>query len=219
MAIRGVSQYTSSVNAARTRISPKMSNNERLNTLIKRSSVNAQMLKKANDLAVKRFGKASVDTASGSQAAASDKSSYQRGQELKQNVTELYSSFSEVMNNEKLSDDMFSTAVKNFAEDYNDTVSSLSESDNSLAVYSGKKVTDLTESYSAALSRVGISVNDDKTLSVDEKKLSANISDAKAMFGDTYSFGGRLTKKISELESIAQFSGTSIGIYSRNGLL
>lgn len=194
-----------------------MSNSERLNTLIKRSSVNAQMLKKASVLSDARFNKTPAADKTEKTEEVTNKTQYQIGQELKENTKQLYFSASALMKNEDMSDDEFTDAVDKFAKDYSETAKSLSQTTNSLAASSGRKMTDLTASYSSALERTGITVNDDNTLSVDKDKLKNNLDTARNMFRDNYSFGGKLSKKITELESIAQFTGTSIGIYSRTG--
>lgn len=117
------------------------------------------------------------------------------------------------------SDEDFIASVKAFAENYNSTVKTLQKSDNYIAVSSGINMVNTTNSYAGSLKRAGITLNDDNTLSVDEETMKKNITTAKQLFDGNYSYGGKMMKKASNLQTIANFSSSNgAGLYNRNGL-
>lgn len=136
---------------------------------------------------------------------------------LSKNTASMRSSSANLLSASSMSDEDFIKSVKDFTENYNKTVETLKDSENYVAVSSGIHMVNTTRSYYAALERVGITVNDDNTLSVNEAAMKENIEGAKSMFKGNYSFGGKMAKKASDLQTIAML-GNSTGIYNRYGL-
>ena len=123
-----------------------------------------------------------------------------------------------LMKSEKLSDDALVSKVKDFAESYNGAVKALAGTSSYAAKLTGESMTGITDSFEASLSKAGITVNEDKTLTVDEKVLKENRSQLSSLFKSGYSFGAKMIKKGTELQSSAHLSGLSAaGIYNRYG--
>lgn len=222
MAVRGISSYNANI----YRKGASSSSNQ-LAALLRRSSVNTQMLRKAYTALEKTSKKAYLnrtdlskdDVLSKYFGSSSSVNTADNEKALKKNTEAMYSSSVKLLAGESKSDEDFVKSVKQFAEDYNNTVNTLKDSDNYVAVSSGINMVNTTKSYSAALKGAGITVNDDNTLSVDETALKANMSSAKSMFKGNYSYGGKMAKKASDLQSIARLTSSSgAGIYNRYGI-
>ncbi|MGN0643291.1 MAG: hypothetical protein ACI4JJ_09085 [Huintestinicola sp.] len=132
------------------------------------------------------------------------------------NSMKLFTSAATLLSKKNTSAEDFAKNVKDFADNYNNTVNTLKKSDDGLSVSSGIHMVNTTRSFSGALSKAGITVNDDNTISVDEAKLKDNADYAKTLFNGSYSFGGKIAKKASEIQTISTFSGA--GIYNRYGI-
>ncbi len=219
MAVRGISSYSYTANVS--------SSSDQLAALLKRSSVNTQMLRKAYTALEKTSKKTYLNSTDLSNdnvlseyfGTSSSVNTAENENALKNNTAAMYSSSVKLFSGASMSDEDFVTSVKQFAEDYNNTVNTLKDSDNYVAVSSGINMVNTTKSYSAALKGAGITVNDDNTLSVDETALKANISSAKSMFKGNYSYGGKMAKKASDLQTIARLTSSSgAGIYNRYGI-
>ncbi len=221
MAIRGISSYTANIYNR----SASSSSNQ-LASLLSRSAVNKQMLKKAYEALAKSNGKSYLNRTDTAEDIVNKyledsekyKNAFENAENLTKNTASMYTSSSELLSADRMSDEDFIKSVKSFAENYNNTVNTLKESDNYVAVSSGINMVNTTRSYSASLERAGITVNDDNTLTVDENVLKNNISHAKSMFEGRYSFGGKMSKKASDLQTISKLSGNGAGIYNRYGI-
>ena len=105
-------------------------------------------------------------------------------------------------------DKLYST-VKDFVTDYNKAFSSAASEDaeaaNSMALKLGKT----TSTYTNQLESIGISMDEDGKLSIDEDKFkeavstSTGLATAKDLFGSNYGYSNTLTNKASVIESIA----------------
>ncbi len=106
--------------------------------------------------------------------------------------------------------------LKTFVSDYNSLVKSASSSDRLATVQAGQRMTGQTAVYRRALSQIGISIGEDNTLSLDEKKFAdADMTDVKSMFTGNVSFGKNIQMKMLQVysaESIGQ--NMTSGIYS-----
>ena len=92
--------------------------------------------------------------------------------------------------------------VKEFVDNYNSVLSKASTS----------KVN------SNLLKSVGITVNDNNTLSVDEKKLKeADVSTLKILFNTSGSYGYYIGTKASEINATAKFEASKTNTYTRTG--
>lgn len=219
MAIRGISSYTSNL------YRNKSTGSDQLAALLRRSSVNKQMLKMAYSNLEKINSKKYlnrtdindiVDEIENGDAKTEAQSIAENNEALKKNTVSMRQSSIALLNN-KQSDDEFVKSVKAFAENYNSTVNTLKKSENYVAVSSGINMVNTTACYAASLKGIGVTVNDDNTLSVDESTLKNNIGKARNMFEGNYSYGGKMAKKASDLQTISQFSLNGTGIYDRFG--
>ena len=73
----------------------------------------------------------------------------------------------------------------------------------------------LTSTMSKALSKIGVSVSEDGSLSVDEDVLkNANTKDVKSLLSGKYSYASQVADKASAISSAA---ARSAGTYTQNG--
>ena len=97
-------------------------------------------------------------------------------------------------------------AVDAFVKDYNALVSSAENAATSKIANGLNSMTGTTETYEKMLSKVGITVNDDKTLSVDEKAFkAADMQKLENLFNTT----GGFAYSVSAKSSILNFYATS----------
>lgn len=113
--------------------------------------------------------------------------------------------------------DKIAKAVKNFANEYNDTIDqSAKVSSKDVAQQTGF-MTSMTKTMSTALSKVGVSVGADGKLSVDEEQLKkADMKNLKALFSGSSSYAAQMEQKASAISSAALRSSS---LYSSNGTL
>lgn len=220
MALRGISHYKANM------YSPTGSSaSNQLASLLGRSSVNSKMLKKAYSGRSEKTGKTYLNRTDTSENSiskyyqSSSLSETENSARLKKSASEMSISAAALMGGDKLSADEAAAAAKKFADNYNDAVNALGNSSSYAAKLTGDSMKGITSSFRGALSKAGITVNDDNTLSVDEEAVKADPSQVKNLFKGTYSYGAKMAKKGSELQGLAQLSGLSAaGIYNRNGI-
>lgn len=119
---------------------------------------------------------------------------------------------------EKEDKDAAYDAVSSFVKNYNETVKAAgSVSDKSVA---GRlsSLTGNTGIYAKKLSDIGITVNDDKTLSIDKEAFQkADLSKAQELFEGNGSFGYRTAAQAGILANAAENAVSSMGTYSAAG--
>ncbi|MGN0131939.1 MAG: hypothetical protein ACI4AA_05830 [Lachnospiraceae bacterium] len=105
--------------------------------------------------------------------------------------------------------DAITKAVKAFAEDYNSVIKSAGESDNKGVLRNASWMTQMTESNAKLLESVGITIDSDNSLKVDEEALKkANISTLKLVFQGVNSFADKVVRKAAQIGTAA-VQGTS----------
>ena len=98
-----------------------------------------------------------------------------------------------------------SSAVKNFVNDYNSLVEEAADTSNSKVTGKVSFMTSQTNAYKSSLENIGITINNDKTLTVDEKKLnSADVNDVKKLFNGSSSMAYQTFVRASSISSAAQ---------------
>lgn len=108
-------------------------------------------------------------------------------------------------------------AVKGFVDDYNSLVGTTAKSSNSSILQKNVSMVRKTESYEKDLKAVGITINSDNTLSVDEGKFKAsNIVDIKNLFNTSTSFGAGIYQNAAEIENLASSAASSDSLYNSN---
>ena len=92
--------------------------------------------------------------------------------------------------------DVFSTLVK----DYNELLEDTADSKNSNVIKQADLLKSLVSSNKSAFSRLGVTINSDKSLSIDEEKfMEADMSTVKSLFSGAYSFGEKMTDRINQI--------------------
>lgn len=110
------------------------------------------------------------------------------------------------------------SAVKNFVSSYNDTLKAANATGNSNVTRNANYMTNLTNRYSRALEEVGISINSDNTLSVDEDKLNnAKTDNLKKLFNGTASYASFASQRASMVSDAATRAASSSGLYNKSG--
>lgn len=217
MALRGISSYRANIYRRNNAASSQLA------SLLKRSSVNSGMLKKAYAALEKSTGKSYLTQ---TDAANNSISKYyklaqnysQWNQDLKNSSQSVYISAAKLQGSKKMSTDDFVSSVNSFVDDYNSTVKTINSSEDFYTLNSGSNLINTVRSYSGALEKAGITVNEDNSLTVDEKALRENEDYAKSLFDGSYSFGGKVIKKASDLQTAANLSSNGTGIYNRWGM-
>lgn len=111
-----------------------------------------------------------------------------------------------------------SSAVKNFVNDYNSLVEEAADTSNSKVTGKVSFMTSQTNAYKSSLENIGITINDDKTLTVDEKKLnSADVNDVKKLFNGSSSMAYQTFVRASSISSAAENASTTSGLYGSDG--
>lgn len=114
--------------------------------------------------------------------------------------------------------DAFSTFVK----DYNALIKNTNDSQNSNVINQANYLKSLVNGNKSAFSRMGVTVNSDKTLSIDETKFKeSDMDNVKNLFTGVYSFGEKMTDRINTIyryasqgESLRNNTYNSQGGYS-----
>lgn len=121
--------------------------------------------------------------------------------ELKESATKLKSS--DLWADDSKREDITS-AVKDFAKNYNDVIEQSGKVDSTDVSNNMKWMTSMTSTMSKALSKVGITVGTDNKLTVDEDKLaSANVKDIKNLFNGDSTYGGQIEQKANNIANAA----------------
>ena len=113
-------------------------------------------------------------------------------------------------------------AFSAFVKDYNALIKNTNNSKNSNVIKQADYLKSLVSGNKSAFSRMGVTVNSDKTLSIDETKFKeADMGNVKNLFSGVYSFGEKMTDRINSIyryasqgESLLNKTYTSQGGYS-----
>lgn len=168
---------------------------------------------KTNSEAIKTTFKDTYDTKSGLTVA--------ENKELISDVSTFRKSVSSIVNDDALADkkseDVVSK-VKSFVDGYNSVVENGGDSENSTILRNTLNMTTLTDRYSKQLENIGITINSDNTLSVDEDKLkAADVSSVKSLFSPTSSYSRQLDTMATNIASQAASDVYSQGGYTSSG--
>ncbi|HOO27704.1 MAG TPA: hypothetical protein PLU43_04510 [Lachnospiraceae bacterium] len=114
--------------------------------------------------------------------------------------------------------DAIYSALESFVDDYNNVIESGGDSENSSILRSTLSMTEMTEANESLLSSVGITVNDDNTLSIDEDTVKeADINDLKALFSGTGSYADSIAEKASAISYKANYENNKLSNYTSSG--
>lgn len=107
--------------------------------------------------------------------------------------------------------DAITKAVNSFVDSYNALVGATGESDNNKVLRNATWLTQMTETNSKLLAKVGITIGDDNKLKVDADTLKkSNMNTLKILFQGAGSFADKVVQKASQIGSAA-VQGTSAG--------
>lgn len=110
------------------------------------------------------------------------------------------------------------SAVKSYVSDYNTLVEEAADTSNKKVTGKVSFMTSQTSAYKNALSDIGITINDDKTLTVDEKALkSADVSKVKSLFNGSDSMAYQTFVRASAISSTAENAGSTASLYGSDG--
>ncbi len=91
-------------------------------------------------------------------------------------------------------------AFSSLVEDYNDLIKNTDKSANSNVVNQASYLRNLVSGNKSAFSRIGVTVNSDKSLSIDEKAFKeADMSSVKNLFTGAYSFSEKMTDRVNQI--------------------
>lgn len=111
-------------------------------------------------------------------------------------------------------------AVNSFVKEYNNTIDAVDATDSSKVLKAGVNLAKQTNAYSTSLAKVGITVNYDNTLSVDEDLLkNAASSDLKSLFSGVGSFAYQTATKADQIGLAAKQQSSGSSLYGSNGNL
>ena len=109
--------------------------------------------------------------------------------------------------------------VKSFVDSYNSVIEGTQKSDNSNVQKDAARLASQTDNYADALSKIGITIKDDNTLSLNEETFaSADMADVKKLFAGDFSFGSNTQNRLMQLVNDATAYMTS-GIYNTSGTI
>ena len=147
--------------------------------------------------------------------------------EVKDAADDLYSSASKLTDTsskglfkkaDKVTSDIAS-AVNSFVKDYNSLVKEAGDTASSKVTGKVSYMTSQTNAYRSALDKIGITVNDDKTLSINEEVFGkSDISDVKKVFNGSTSMAYQTFVRASDISSAAESAGNSVTSYGADGM-
>lgn len=108
--------------------------------------------------------------------------------------------------------------LKSFADAYNSVIKSSVDSDNNRVLRNALSMTKNAKANANLLSDIGITINEDNTLSVDESKVKeANISDIKSLFKGAGSFADQIDSRASEIINQINYENNKLSNYTSAG--
>ena len=113
--------------------------------------------------------------------------------------------------------DKIVSAVKTFANEYNDTLNQAAKVNSKDIAQDVRYMNSMTNTMSKALSKIGVTVGTDGKLSVNEDELKkANVTSIKSLFAGSVSYGSQISDRASE---IARDTVMNSSVYGSNGAL
>mgnify|MGYP006990115806 FL=1 len=110
-------------------------------------------------------------------------------------------------------------AFSAFVKDYNELIKNTDKSANSNVVNQASYLKSLIRNNKSSFSKMGVTVNSDKTLSIDEKKFKdADMSGVKNLFSGAYSLAEKMTDRVNNIYRYAtQGEALDKKTYDNNG--
>ena len=110
--------------------------------------------------------------------------------------------------------------LNSFVKDYNAMINNAGEMDGENSLKAGVRLVDQMKVYKSALSRIGVSVENDNTLKIDEDAFKeSDISDVKNLFTGNVSMAKNIQSKLLQVYSSANMDLKSTdGLYSAQAI-
>lgn len=109
-------------------------------------------------------------------------------------------------------------AVDKFVKDYNSLLEEAGDSDTASIRRAAKRMTNDTRANEKMLSQLGITVDADQKLSIDEKTFKkSDMEKVKALFQGQGSYGYQIGSQASMIESFAKNEASKANTYGRSG--
>lgn len=135
---------------------------------------------------------------------------------LEDAMSKLYTSEEESIWKEGDMDKIYS-AVDSFVKGYNETLESVAEVDSKTVNNRGLTLINNTEMYKDDLAKIGISINNDDTLSIDKKTFSAaSVEQIESVFNGRGSYGHVQSSQVELLKSAVDYEAVSASTYNSN---
>ncbi|MBQ8318872.1 MAG: hypothetical protein IJX85_11060 [Lachnospiraceae bacterium] len=110
--------------------------------------------------------------------------------------------------------------LKSFVEDYNSMVEDAGEMDGDNALKAGVRLVDQMKVYKSALSQIGVSVESDNSLKIDEEAFKqADMTDVKSLFTGNVSMAKNIQSKMMQMYTSINTDLNSVdGLYSSSAV-
>lgn len=119
---------------------------------------------------------------------------------------------------EEYDTDAIYKAVSGFVTDYNDLLSKISAASSKNLQSKADTLAAVTSANAKLLSRVGITVNSDSSLSLDEEAFKkSDMGTVKNLFGTTGAYGYKVSAQASMIDYTAAKESTRSNTYTANG--
>lgn len=110
------------------------------------------------------------------------------------------------------------TAVSAFVEDYNSVLDTMDDVNSTSILNRAKNMTQATTANSKLLSKVGITINSDNSLSIDKETfLKADVSTVKSLFNGNGSYAYRVSASASMMNYAAEQEADKAATYTSTG--
>ena len=112
--------------------------------------------------------------------------------------------------------DKIAEAISSFVKEYNDTLQAASKSDLVNVVQNAEWMAGGSKSNKKLLASVGVTINEDNTLSFDKDIFAkASLTTAKSVFDGNTSFAHQVANRASKIYAEAASAGTATATYSQ----
>ena len=109
-------------------------------------------------------------------------------------------------------------ALKDFAEKYNSVIDAADDSDNRGVLRNAVAMTRATATNQNLLSKIGITVDENNKLKVDEEQVKkASVNDIKTLFQGGGSYGSQVESSASEMANKLNAENNKLSSYTANG--
>jgi hypothetical protein len=114
--------------------------------------------------------------------------------------------------------DAIYSAVNKFVKNYNSVIDAVDDTDNTIVTNRGVSLANITSSNEKSLNKIGITVEDDGTLSLDKDTfMKADMSSVKNLFNGSGSYGYQVSAQASIINCAAASEASVTSLYTGSG--